>query len=169
MPLRRKILLKLKAFSTLELESTTSSAIKISSSQDITTIESLLSDFVNSYNSVYSGISSLTTVPLSSDSSAGPLSGDSLARTIQRELRSFTTKSVEGYEDGPYSLSLLGVSTNRDGSISLNPNTLKNSFEGFSFTFYFYRRFARLIKYTPYSTSTVVSPIILFKCRIPRH
>ena len=114
---------------TLELESTTSSAIKISSSQDITTIESLLSDFVNSYNSVYSGISSLTTVPLSSDSSAGPLSGDSLARTIQRELRSFTTKSVEGYEDGPYSLSLLGVSTNRDGSISLNPNTLKNSFE----------------------------------------
>ena len=114
---------------TLELESTTSSAIKISSSQNISTIESLLSDFVKSYNSVYSGISTLTTVSLSSDSSAGPLSGDSLARTIQRELRSFTTKSIEGYEDGPYTLSLLGVSTNRDGTISLNPNTLKNTFE----------------------------------------
>ena len=60
---------------------------------------------------------------------AGPLSGDSLARRIQRELRNYTSQSIKGYEDGPYTLSLLGVQTNRDGTLGINTNTLKNTFE----------------------------------------
>ena len=114
---------------TLELEATSSSAINISSSQNLSSIENLLNTFTENYNAIYLNIHEMTTTAMSSDESAGPLSGDSLARSIQRELRSFTSKSIVGYENGPYSLSLLGIQTNRDGSLSLNPNTLKKSFE----------------------------------------
>jgi len=113
----------------LELESTSSSSVSISSTQNLDNITSLLSDFTDAYNAIYLNITTMTNASFSSDSSTGPLAGDSLARSIQRELRNYTTKSISGYESGPYSLSLLGVKTNRDGTISLNPNTLKNSFE----------------------------------------
>ena len=56
---------------------------------------------------------------------AGPLSGDFLARRIQRDLRNYTSQSIKGYEDGPYTLSLLGVKTNRDGTLGLNTTFLK--------------------------------------------
>ena len=114
---------------TLELESTSSSAINISSSQNLDTIENLLNNFVENYNAVYLNISDMTTNATTSTETAGPLSGDSLARTIQRELRGFTSQSIVGYENGPYSLSLLGIQTNRDGTIALNTSTLKKSFE----------------------------------------
>ena len=114
---------------TLELEKTSSSAVNISSSQNLTTINNLLDNFIEAYNSVYANITVMTNASFSSNESTGPLAGDSLARSIQRELRSFTTQSITGYENGPYSMSLLGIQTNRDGSIALNTNTLKNSFE----------------------------------------
>ena len=114
---------------TLELEKTSDQVVNLSSSQNISTVEGLLIDFVNAYNIVYGNITNLTNNAYGSDDLTGPLAGDSLARSIQRELRSFTSESISGYEDGPYSLSLLGVQTQRDGSITLNPNTLKNTFE----------------------------------------
>jgi len=52
-----------------------------------------------------------------------------LARQIQREIRSYTSDQIAGYEGGPYSLALLGIQTQRDGSLALNSNTLKNTFE----------------------------------------
>ena len=114
---------------TLELETTSSSSVNISSTQNLDNISSLLSSFVDSYNNIYLNISNMTTQSFSSDESAGPLAGDSLARSIQRDLRNYSTKSISGYEGGPYSLSLLGIQTNRDGTIALNTNVLKNSFE----------------------------------------
>tara|TARA_A100001234_G_scaffold49540_1_gene41547 strand:- start:852 stop:2483 length:1632 start_codon:yes stop_codon:yes gene_type:complete len=113
---------------TLDLLTTNSSAIKISSSQNLTTIENLLNDFIDSYNVIYAGISAMS-MQSSTGGEAGPLSGDSLARRIQRDLRNYTSTSIKGYEDGPYTLSLLGVQTNRDGTLGLNTNTLKNTFE----------------------------------------
>ena len=112
----------------LELQATSSSAIKISSSQNLTTIENLLNDFINSYNTIYAGISALS-LSSSSGGESGPLSGDSLARKIQRDLRNYTSESIVGYENGPYTLSLAGVKTNRDGTLGLNSATLKTTFE----------------------------------------
>ena len=114
---------------TLELEATSSSAINISSSQDLTSIEGLLNDFVDTYNALFLNISNLTTQAVSNRENMGPLAGDSLARSIQRDLRSISTKSISGYEGGPYTLSLLGIATNRDGTMALNPAILKSSFE----------------------------------------
>ncbi|MBV69504.1 MAG: hypothetical protein CMJ08_06860 [Pelagibacterales bacterium] len=112
----------------LNLLTTNSSAIKISSSQNLSTIENLLKDFIDSYNVIYAGISAMS-MQSNTGEEAGPLSGDSLARRIQRELRNYTSQSIKGYEDGPYTLSLLGVQTNRDGTLGINTNTLKNTFE----------------------------------------
>ena len=112
----------------LKLNATNSSAVNISSSQNLSTIEGLLNDFVTSYNAVYGGISALS-VPGNSSASSGPLSGDSLARQIQRELRSYSSNPIVGYEGGPYALSLLGIQTQRDGSLALNKSILENTFE----------------------------------------
>ena len=112
----------------LKLNATNSSAVNISSSQNLSTIEGLLNDFVTSYNAVYGGISALS-VPGNSSASSGPLSGDSLARQIQRELRSYSSNPIVGYEGGPYTLSLLGIQTQRDGSLALNKSILENTFE----------------------------------------
>ena len=112
----------------LELQSTNSSAIKISSSQNLSTIEGLLNDFVDSYNRIYAGISTLSMAGAIGEDS-GPLSGDSLARKIQRDLRNYSSESIAGYENGPYTLSLVGVKTNRDGTLGLNAATLKTTFE----------------------------------------
>jgi len=114
---------------TLELEATSSSAINISSTQNLSNITTLLNSFTDAYNAIYSNISDMTSAAFTDTESTGPLAGDSLARSIQRELRSFSTKSISGYEGGPYSLSLLGIQTNRDGTLALNTNLLKNSFE----------------------------------------
>ncbi|MDA9708228.1 flagellar filament capping protein FliD [Alphaproteobacteria bacterium] len=114
---------------TLELETTSSSAVNLSSTQNLDNITSLLSNYVDAYNNIYLNITNMTSSSFSGDESSGPLSGDSLARKIQRDLRNFSTKSISGYEGGPYSMSLLGVQTNRDGTIALNTNVLKNSFE----------------------------------------
>ena len=114
---------------TLNLMSTSNTAVKISSSQNLSTIEGLLNDFISSYNLIYGGIQSMSMGGANQNDGSGPLAGDSLARQIQRDLRNFSSKSITGYEDGPYSLSLLGVSTQRDGTLGLNTNTLKNVFE----------------------------------------
>ena len=114
---------------TLNLMSTSNTAVKISSSQNLSTIEGLLNDFISSYNLIYGGIQSMSMGGANENDGSGPLAGDSLARQIQRDLRNFSSKSITGYEDGPYTLSLLGVSTQRDGTLGLNTNTLKNVFE----------------------------------------
>ncbi len=113
----------------LNLLTTNSSAIKISSSQNLTNITTLLNDFITAYNDIYAGISVLTTMATTNTESGGPLSGDSLARRIQRDLRGYTSQSITGYEDGPYTFSLVGIQTNRDGTLGLNTNTLKTTFE----------------------------------------
>ena len=113
----------------LNLLTTNSSAIKISSSQNLTNITTLLNDFITAYNEIYAGISVLTTMATTNTESGGPLSGDSLARRIQRDLRGYTSQSITGYEDGPYTFSLVGIQTNRDGTLGLNTNTLKTTFE----------------------------------------
>ncbi len=113
---------------TLNLLSTSSSSVNISSSQNLSTIEDLLNDFISSYNLIYGGISSMSMGAANGEGS-GPLSGDSLARQIQRKIRSFTSQSIAGYEDGPYTMSLLGVQTQRDGTLALNTTILKNTFE----------------------------------------
>ena len=113
---------------TLQLLATNSSAITISALENTTTLEGYMQDFVDSYNTLYSTISGLTQANSGLDTS-GVLVSDSTATRILRELRAFSTTSITGYKGGPYSMSLLGISTQRDGLLSFNRNTFANTID----------------------------------------
>ena len=113
---------------TLELLATNSSAINISATENTSTLEGYIQDFVNSYNSLYINVDALSATG-NSLSTSGPLVSDATVSRIQRTLRNFSTQSITGYEGGPYSASLLGISTQRDGTLSFNTTTFKNTLE----------------------------------------
>ena len=117
---------------TLDLLATNSSAIRVSSQVDLTKIKALMNDYVLTYNEVMSLIDSLTTsgdTALGGDNEAGALNGNSLLMSIKSQLRGLSTKSIGGYEGGPYFLSQMGIKTERDGSLTLNQSDLEESFD----------------------------------------
>ncbi len=117
---------------TLDLLATNSSAIRVSSQVDLTNIKALMNDYVLTYNEVMSLIDSLTTsgdTALGGDNEAGALNGNSLLMSIKSQLRGLSTKSIGGYEGGPYFLSQMGIKTERDGSLTLNQSDLEESFD----------------------------------------
>ena len=117
---------------TLDLLATNSSAIRVSSQVDLTKIKALMNDYVLTYNEVMSLIDSLTTsgdTALGGDNEAGALNGNSLLMSIKSQLRGLSTKSIGGYEGGPYFLSQMGIKTERDGSLTLNKSDLEESFD----------------------------------------
>ena len=117
---------------TLDLLATNSSAIRVSSQVDLTKIKALMNDYVLTYNEVMSLIDSLTTsgdTALGGDNEAGALNGNSMLMSIKSQLRGLSTKSIGGYEGGPYFLSQMGIKTERDGSLTLNQSDLEESFD----------------------------------------
>ena len=111
---------------TLQLQATNSSAISISATENTTLLEGYMEEFVLAYNNAYLSVQALSAAGASLDTS-GPLVSDTTVTRIQRTLRSYTTTSITGYKGGTYSMSLLGVSTNRDGTVAFNKNTFKNT------------------------------------------
>ncbi len=110
---------------TLQLLTTNSSPITISASENTTELEGYLQQFVDSYNNTYVNLQALSAAGPSMDTS-GPLVSDTTITRIQRTLRQFSSTSITGYEGGTYSMSLLGVKTNRDGTLAFNKNTFQN-------------------------------------------
>ena len=91
-----------------------------------------MNDYVLTYNEVMSLIDSLTTsgdTALGGSNEAGALNGNSLLMSIKSQLRGLSTKSIGGYEGGPYFLSQMGIKTERDGSLTLNQSDLEESFD----------------------------------------
>lgn len=114
---------------TLELNATNSSAVTLSSTLNLSSIEKLTEDYVTAYNALYENITTMSDSGYNSLDTMGPLAGDSLVNRLQRTLREYSNTSIEGYEGGPYSLALLGIMTNRDGTLSLNKTTFKNTYQ----------------------------------------
>ena len=85
-----------------------------------------MQQFVDSYNNTYINLQALSAAGPSMDTS-GPLVSDTTITRIQRTLRQFSSTSITGYEGGTYSMSLLGVKTNRDGTLAFNKNTFQNT------------------------------------------
>ena len=59
----------------------------------------------------------------------GPLAGDPLVRSLQRQLRNYTTTSLTGFQDDPVYLADFGVKTERDGTITLDQDVFRRTFE----------------------------------------
>ncbi len=111
---------------TLQLLATNSSAITIAATENTSTLEGHMENFVESYNNLILNINELSTAGTSLNTS-GPLVSDSTLTRILRSLRAFSSTSITGYKGGPYTMSLLGVATQRDGTLSFNKNTFKNT------------------------------------------
>ncbi len=100
---------------TLNLLSTTGSAITLTTSENYSTLKSKVGSFVSSYNQLMGGIKSLK----GDSTKKGILSGDSTLLVLSKMLRSVMTTK---YNDS--TLASLGLSHDRNGTLVLNSTIL---------------------------------------------
>ncbi len=114
---------------TLDLLSTSDSAITIKSEVDLEAARTSITDFVTTFNDVMKSLQSYREDDPNNEES-GLLAGDSLLRSLMSEMRESNSSAIAGYEGGPYYLSNLGVKTLRDGTLSFaDPSMLERSFK----------------------------------------
>ena len=114
---------------TLDLKKTSSSAVRISSSVDLEGVSALLSGYVDTYNQVMLNLTAMGANDPVDPENDGVLIGDSTLREIRSELREMSSTAIKGYEGGPYYLSYLGVSTNRDGTLAFDKGQMETQFK----------------------------------------
>ena len=114
---------------TLDLKKTSSSAVRISSSVDLDGVSDLMKGYVDTYNQVMLNLTAMGANDPIDNENDGALIGDSTLREIKEELREMSSTAIKGYEGGPYYLSYLGVSTERDGSLSFDKTQLESQFK----------------------------------------
>jgi flagellar hook-associated protein 2 len=107
---------------TLSLQATGSVAEDLVIAHDLPATTAKLKTFVDAYNSVIAFVQAQLAVTEASDRE-GTLAGDSAVRTLQASLQQLITSAVR--EDGSVrTLADLGVKTERNGSLSLDPAVL---------------------------------------------
>ena len=114
---------------TLDLKKTSGSAISISSQVDLDGVQTLLEGYVATYNEVNTSLQAMGANDQVDNENDGALIGDSTLRNVQKDLREMSSLELGGYEGGPYYLSNLGISTNRDGSISFDAKKMEQQFK----------------------------------------
>lgn len=104
----------------LDLVGTSAAPVSLSSSAPITAITKAVEDVVFTYNEVMAELKTQT------DPITGELRGDPGAQNLLRSLKALTTRDLlPGAATGtPRTLAELGVNTNRDGTLSVNSDTL---------------------------------------------
>ena len=108
---------------TLSLTGTTSSPATLSVSTDTATIKSNIGAFVTAYNTLQSALASLGGYD-STTNTAGPMMGSALLSGIQNQIRSALYSVVDTGSSTYNSLASIGITTNSDGSLSVNQTTL---------------------------------------------
>lgn len=113
---------------TLSLTQTTTSPVTVTVNTDLDAAATKVRDFVNELNSTLSTINSRTRTA-SEGGTAGPLSNDSTARNLRLSLRSALSGTVAGLTGDVRTASAVGISLNRDGSITLDETKLRDALE----------------------------------------
>lgn len=94
---------------------------------DNTAVTAKINNFISSYNNAI-GIIRQQSAYNSTTKTAGVLSGDSTIRALQANLQNIVSGPVEGVSGGPYNLlSQIGISTARDGTLSLDTTKLSTA------------------------------------------
>jgi len=115
---------------TLNLTSTSATAVNVVVAPDTAKVSSAISSFVSDYNTVIQAVNSQFAVD-STGGSGGALATDANVRMLQNDLL-----SAMGYSGGSGGVTLgsLGISMNNDGTLTLNSSTLastlQNNFSG---------------------------------------
>jgi len=107
---------------TLKKDSTSAT---ISVTNDIDTLSRNIQAFISAYNDVVSYVSSNSTYDINTHT-GGAFHGESTPRSIVERLRNIIITAVSGLSSNLDTLSEIGVSTNRDGTLSVNTATLES-------------------------------------------
>ncbi len=109
---------------TLNLAGTSSTPVSLTLAADTSSISTAVNTFVSAYNTLIKDVNSQFTYN-SSTQTAGTLSTDSTVRALQSDLLSATN-----YQSGTgslQSLTALGITTNADGTLSVDSSTLSSA------------------------------------------
>jgi len=117
--------LQITALSTTVDSNSNQVPVNISSSFNSQNMTNAVATLVTGFNSL---IQTLTTeTKYNSDpTQAGALDNNTEAKSLISQLRNFTTAPIAGQTGQAYYLSELGISTNLDGTLSLDSSTLSN-------------------------------------------
>jgi flagellar hook-associated protein 2 len=108
---------------TLNLLAKTTSTDTLSVSTDTSTVESNINAFVTAYNALQGSFASLGSYNATT-STAGPMMGDALLSGVQNQVRSALYSLVDTGSSTYNSLASIGITTNSDGTLSVNGATL---------------------------------------------
>lgn len=111
---------------TLGLQKTGTSTLTVA--QDTASITSAVTAFVTAYNETNTQLRSLTSYDAETEES-GLLFGDTTARALQTAMRDMVQHSFSGGASGLRTLSDIGVSMQRDGSLEFDSSKLTTALE----------------------------------------
>ena len=112
----------------LTLKSTTSTASLVTAKYDTATASTtmkLILDGINDLNDILKEMGQRG----GSAGEEGPLAGDPLIRSLQRQLKGYTTMAIPGFKDEPVYLTDFGAKTERDGTITLDEAAFNKAYE----------------------------------------
>jgi flagellar hook-associated protein 2 len=105
-----------------------SQPVSLTVSADTGSIATAIQNFVTSYNSVVTAVNSATSYDPTTNT-AGPLLGNADVGSIRSQLAAAVGGVVPGLS-GANNLTAIGITTNADGTLSLNSSTLNNVLSG---------------------------------------
>ena len=111
---------------TLTLNKITASTANLSVARDTSTISNSISGFVKAYNELSSALTTISAYNPATRKGA-LLQGDSTVRSLQSQLRAALTTTVTGTSGALTTLSQVGVSFQKDGSLALDSTKLNNA------------------------------------------
>lgn len=109
---------------TLNLTQTTTAPVTLTVARDTASVVTAVSNFVKAYNDAQSSIKSLTAYN-AGNKTAATLTGDATLRTVQNQMRSILTTPISTGGGGLTTMSEIGVSFQKDGTLALNSSKLQ--------------------------------------------
>ena len=105
---------------TLKAPTDEDTSVQLNVARDDAAIQDAAKKFVDSYNSLASTIKSLGKYDVSTQT-GGPLLGDAMLRNIDSQVRKMISSPVAGVTGSYTTLASLGITTQADGSLKLDP------------------------------------------------
>ena len=111
----------------LSLNAVTASAINLSGKYSHTEAESKILKFVDSFNELNTYLTGTTS--RSGSAGSGVFATEAAIKSVQSTLNSILRAPLKGFSSDDVNLSEMGITTNKDGSITLNKTNFKTFFE----------------------------------------
>ncbi|MDX2117651.1 MAG: flagellar filament capping protein FliD [Planctomycetota bacterium] len=110
----------------IDLKSKSTTAVNLTVSRDLATVEKKLTDFVTAFNSLVDRLNTQTKYDTETKSS-GPLLGDSTALSIRSQIYDAVQAKPKGVTGKYQSFASIGISVGTGGKLSLNTDTFRKA------------------------------------------